>query len=198
MIGPPIGIAAGSVMEAGSSAALLAAAAAGDASAWRTIVTQYESLLWSVARSHRLASAEAADVVQTTWLRLVEYLGSIRDADRLGAWLATTARHESLRVIRLAGRVVPVEAATLDRVDDTDPAVDERLLASERDAALRRCLSQLSPNCQQLLRVLAATPPPTYLEVSAALGLPVGSIGPTRGRCLARLRTLLEAAQHFQ
>lgn len=189
---------AGSVMAAGSSAALLAAAADGDAAAWRAIVAQYESLLWTVARSYRLGSAEAADVVQTTWLRLVEHLGHIRDADRLGAWLATTARHESLRTIRLAGRAVPVEAATLDRIDDSAPPLDEQLLANERDAVLHRCLGQLSPGCQQLLRVLAASPPPSYQEVSAALGLPVGSIGPTRGRCLGRLRALLEAAQHLR
>lgn len=180
-------------MEAGSSAALLAAAAGGDAGAWRAIVAEYESLLWSIARSHRLGQSEAADVVQTTWLRLVEHLGRIRDPDRLGAWLATTARHESLRMIRLAGRATPVEAATLDRVDDHAPPVDEHLLEHERDTALRRSLALLSPACQQLLRVLMATPPPSYSDVSAALGLPVGSIGPTRGRCLARLRALVEA-----
>lgn len=176
-----------------SSAQLVAAAAGGDATAWRAIVERFEQLLWAVARGHRLGQSEAADVVQTTWLRLVENLDRIRDPDHLGAWLATTARHESLRVIRLSGRAVPVDGETLDLTAAPDAPVDAHLLVRERDALIWQAVRQLSPACQQLLRVLMATPPPSYQEVSAALGLPVGSIGPTRGRCLAKLRSLVDA-----
>jgi RNA polymerase sigma factor (sigma-70 family) len=173
---------------------LLEAAARGDQAAWDALVDRYANLLWSVARAHRLSDADAADVVQTTWLRLVEHLGRIKDPDRLPGWLATTTRHECLRQIRRADRERPSDGASWQSEADQDAAVDAALLAGERDAALWRALATLSEQCQQLLRVLMAAPPPSYAEVAAALDMPIGSIGPTRQRCLGRLRERVGAA----
>lgn len=168
--------------------ALLEAAARGDQAAWDALVDRYASLLWSIARAHRLADADAADVVQTTWLKLVENLGRIKDPERLPGWLATTARHECLRQIRRADRERPTDDADW-RVDPAPgEAVDAALLLDERNAALWRALETLSDQCRRLLRVLMATPPPSYAEVADALDMPIGSIGPTRQRCLGRLR----------
>jgi len=171
--------------------ALAQAAADGDASAWDQLVERYSGLVWSVVRAHRLTGADAADAAQTTWLRLVEHLGDIRAPEALGAWLATTARRESLRLLRVGSRQVPTE--DIDLPDDGEPAaLDARLLAEERDAALWSAFATLDERCQTLLRILVADPMPSYEEVGAALGLPIGSIGPTRGRCLERLRARLE------
>jgi RNA polymerase sigma factor (sigma-70 family) len=173
---------------------LVAAAAAGDQQAWDALVDRYTSLLWSVARSYRLSAPDAADVVQTTWLRLVEHLGQIADPDRLPGWLATSARRECLRLLRRADRDGVPYTPLLDMPDDA-PELDAGLLRDERDAALWSALALLDDYCQQLLRVLIADPPPTYAEVSAALGIPVGSIGPTRARCLSKLRRLARISE---
>jgi RNA polymerase sigma factor (sigma-70 family) len=156
------------------------------------LVERYTSLLWSVARSYRLPETDAADVVQTTWLRLVEHLDRIADPDRLPGWLVTTVRRECMRLVRRAGRET---YAALADVPDDAPAVDAALLRDERDAALWRAFAQLGDFCRQLLRVLMADPPPAYAEVSAALDIPVGSIGPTRARCLAKLRRAASISQ---
>ncbi|MFN2494392.1 MAG: RNA polymerase sigma factor [Pseudonocardiaceae bacterium] len=171
-------------------------AEAGDQAAWNALVDRYTKLLWSVARAHRLGDADAADVVQTTWLRLVEHFGRISDPERLAGWLATTARRECLHMLRRAGRevVAPSEDALLDVVDERSAPVDARLLAEERDVALWSCFERLSVRCQVLLRILMATPPADYVTVAATLGMPVGSIGPTRGRCLDQLRKLAAGA----
>ena len=174
--------------------ALLAAAAGGDQAAWDTLVQRHSSLLWSIARSFRLSRGAAADAVQTTWLRLVENLDRIAEPDRLAGWLATTVRRECLLTIRRAGREHRAggEELVID-LPDPAPPVDDRVLREERNAVLWQALGRLGEKCQQLLRVLMASPPPAYQEVSAALGMPVGSIGPTRQRCLAQLRELVGA-----
>lgn len=176
----------------GSNADLLARAAAGEGAAWVAVVERYENLLWSVGRAHRLGTADAGDVVQTTWLRLLENLGRIRDPERLAGWLVTTARRECLGLLRRSGREVVggIDDAAADLADELAPALDAHLLAEERDVALWSCFQHLSQRCQLLLRVLMAADPPAYAEVSAALGMPIGSIGPTRMRCLERLRQL--------
>jgi RNA polymerase sigma factor (sigma-70 family) len=177
-----------------SAGQLLALASDGAQAAWDEIVRRYERLVWSVARAHRLESSDAADAVQTTWLRLVEHLGSIHDPDRLGAWLATTARRESLRIVGRRKRerqdAADDELAVLA---DDGIGVEESLLGSERDAMVLRAVRELEPRCQQLLRVLSASPPPRYEAVAEAFGMPIGSIGPTRGRCLHRLKDVLLA-----
>jgi RNA polymerase sigma factor (sigma-70 family) len=174
-----------------ATATLLARAAQGDQRAWDELVSEHTRLLWAVARSFRLDAADANDVVQTTWLRLVEHLDKIEDPSRLIGWLVTTARREAMRVLRRSGRERPVvEDTVLDRPDE-GPPVDAALLVDERDRALWQAFSRLSERCRQLLRV-AVTEPQAYDEISAALGMPVGSIGPTRRRCLTQLRALLE------
>jgi RNA polymerase sigma factor (sigma-70 family) len=178
-----------------ATGALLQQACDGDERAWDELVNRYTNLLWSVARSYRLDSADAADAVQTGWLRLLEHLGSIEDPERLVGWLVTTVRRECLRILRRQGRERPAapEETTFEVVDPAGP-VDSRLTRQERDAELWGAFERISERCQQLLRVLMASPPPSYGTVSKALGIPVGSIGPTRARCLARLRTILDSA----
>jgi RNA polymerase sigma factor (sigma-70 family) len=158
----------------------------GDAAAWECLVDHFTGLLWSITRSFRLGSGEAADVVQTTWLRLVEHLGRIEQPDRIGAWLATTARNECL--VALRRRRGDSGGSYLDDLADPGPEPDHVLLSDERNAALWSALDGLSDACRSLLRILATDPPPSYLEVSAALSMPVGSIGPSRARCLEQLR----------
>jgi RNA polymerase sigma factor (sigma-70 family) len=126
--------------------------------------------------------------VQTTWLRLVEHLDRLREPEWVGAWLATTARHECLRLIRRGAREVAVsDMAGFD--EGSDASIDRAVLSSERDAVLWRAFGRLGERCQALLRILMADAPPSYQEVAAALGMPIGAIGPTRRRCLERLRT---------
>lgn len=171
-----------------SDADLVTAAGAGDQSAWDALVARYQGRVWAIARAHRLNTADAEDVFQVTFLRLVTHIGTIRDPNRVGAWLATTARHECLRLLRRAGRAVPSDDdSVLDAADHLMPPPDMKLLAGERQVALWKALGRLSAQCQRLLRVLMADPEPTYEEVSKALGMPIGSIGPTRGRCLKHL-----------
>ena len=168
---------------------LVRAAAAGDQAAWDRLVERFNGLVWSVVRAHRLGGSDASDVVQTTWLRLVEHLGRLQDPERVGAWLATTARRECLRTLRHSARMVVSEEPP-EQV--TEPQMDAALLVEERDRALWQAFGGLSERCQGLLRLLVADPPPSYDEVSAALDMPIGSIGPTRQRCLDRLRGLAE------
>jgi RNA polymerase sigma factor (sigma-70 family) len=169
------------------------AAADGDREAWNNLVARYSGLIWGVTRAHRLGDADAADVFQTTWLRLVEHLDSIRNPDGLGAWLATTARHECLRVLRVGQRHVLTDGFDLPE-EGSAAQLDTRLLTDERDAALWRAFSGITERCRTLLRMLVADPPPSYEEVGAALDMPIGSIGPTRARCLEQLRKRLATA----
>jgi len=147
-----------------------------------------------MTRDFRLAESDAADVVQATWLRLLEHIDRIEYPDRLGSWLATTARHECLRHLAAGKKVMLVQDDDdLKDVAAHQPEVDERLLADERARAVREAMTSLPSRWQQLIELLMADPPASYAEISDQLGLPVGSIGPTRGRCLERLRVLLQA-----
>jgi RNA polymerase sigma factor (sigma-70 family) len=166
-------------------------AAAGDRRAWSELVEEFEGMLWAIARGHRLCHADGADVVQTTWLRLAENLDRLRDPARLGAWLATTARRECLRTLRASTREHP-DPAPPEAIDRENPPIDGALIEAERDAALRSALERLPARDQALLLMLVADSPPSYEEIGAALSMPIGSIGPTRGRALARLRGQLE------
>jgi RNA polymerase sigma factor (sigma-70 family) len=175
------------------SAQLVLAAAAGDARAWERLVDAYVGLIWAIARNHRLSANDAADVSQTTWLRLVEQIDRLNDPSRVGAWLATTARRECLRVLGRAKRNVLLADTdvVLDGRAAEAPEVDAGLLARERDDEVQVALQTLPRRCQDLLQLLMLDPPPSYEEISAALDMPIGSIGPTRGRCLRRLQHLL-------
>jgi len=172
-------------------ARLVTAAAAGDEGAWNALVQEFNGLLWGVARAHRLSDADAADVVQATWLRLLEHLGHLRDSSRVGAWLATTARRESLRVLRESGRVVQFGD---DEPEPESDAIspDDALLERERDRALWQAFTRLRGRDQALLRLLVADAEPSYEEIAAALDMPIGGIGPTRQRALQRLRDELD------
>jgi RNA polymerase sigma factor (sigma-70 family) len=171
-----------------STAELLQAALAGDRVAWARIVDDYTRLLWWIARSHRLDEATSADVVQTVWLQLIRFGDRITEPDRLGAWLAITARRESMR--RTAPTEVP-SAALGNGADRFGAPSDERLLDEETVAIVLAAFERLSPDDQRLLRLVCDVPPRSYDEIAALLGRSTGSIGPTRQRAVARLRTLL-------
>ncbi len=167
-------------------------AAGGDAKAWNELVQQYSGLVWSVARGYGLDTADAADVVQTSWLRLAENLACLRDPDRVGAWLATTARRESLRVLRRGQRQIPSGMDLGEDITSEDGQPELPVLRRERDAAVSHAFQGLPALCRALLRVLMSDPAPSYAEVSEVLDMPVGSIGPRRARCLDRMRTAFE------
>ena len=176
-------------------ARLVRGAATGDRQAWERLVDQYARLIWSITADFKLAESDAADVAQTTWLRLLEHIDRIEYPDRVGSWLAATARNECLRNLAARKRVVLApDEEVLSGVVAAGPEVDERILADERDQVVRDALSNLPRRWQRLLELLMADPPTPYSDISDELGLPVGSIGPTRGRCLAQLRVLLQAS----
>ena len=170
---------------------LVEQARAGDQAAWEAIVDRFSGLVWASARAHRLSPAHAADVTQNTWLRLVENLDRIQDPERLGAWLATTARRDCLRTIRLGQREQPTDEQRLWDIPAAD-ALDAGLIVRERDTSLWRAMHAIDERCQALLRMVAAPEPPSYEEIGAALEMPIGAIGPTRARCLDKLRRSLE------
>lgn len=167
-------------------------AADGDQRAWDALVARYSGLVWAVARSFRFNDADAGDVFQATWFRLVEKLGQIRNGDGLGSWLATTARNEAIDMLRRRGRESPADVAEhLDRAPSTTGLPEEEVLRSEEHRLLRQAVNRLPERCGRLLRAMGAQPAPSYAELGAALDMPVGSIGPTRARCLETLRGLL-------
>jgi RNA polymerase sigma factor (sigma-70 family) len=173
--------------------ALVTAAAAGEPQAWSELIDRYAVLIRSVCRAHRLCDADTDDVAQLTWLRAVEHIGRLRDPDRFGAWVGTTARRECLRVLHGRKRVVPTADEVREPLfaDHVDP--DEVALAAERRAAVRHALTTLPPRQQRLLRLLHADPCPSYEAIGEQLDMPIGSIGPTRGRALERLRKEIHA-----
>lgn len=170
---------------------LVRAAGAGDQRAWECLVTEFSGMIWAVARAHRLNDADAADVAQTSWLALLQHIEQLNEPAAVGAWLATTARRECLRVLRTGTRTHPF-GDDAPEGEAADPAPGDQLLARERDEALWRSFSQLNPSDQALLRLLLAEPRPAYEEIAAALDMAIGSIGPTRQRALKRLRRQLE------
>ncbi len=173
-------------------ARLVKRAGDGDQAAWHVLVEQFSGLVWSVVRAHGLYNADAYDVFQTVWLRCVEHLGRLRDPERLAGWLATTARHECFRVTRMARRSQPVAEVVLDAdVDAGEDRLVERLSDLDEQAAFRRALALLPEQCRILLRMLLTDPPLSYDEISDSLSIPRGSIGPTRQRCLDRVRRLV-------
>jgi len=182
-------------LDASDVARLVRRAAEGDRTAWERLVDQYARLIWSITVEFKLVESDAADVAQTTWLRLLEHIDRIQYPDRVGSWLAATARNECLRNLAARKRVVlGHDDAELDSAVAHGPAIDERLLADERAQVVRDALSRLPRRWQRLLEMLMADPPVPYADISDELGLPIGSIGPTRGRCLAQLRVLLQAS----
>ncbi|WP_216849533.1 RNA polymerase sigma factor [Pimelobacter simplex] len=168
---------------------LVPAAREGDQDAWDTIVDRFAPLVDAIIRGHRLSEADGDDVSQTVWLRLVEHLGDLREPDALPGWIRTTTRHECLRLLAARGRVRPVDPqddAGLDAV--AEDTTDTGLLDAERAQLLREALAELPEARRALLLLLLADPPVAYDEISRLLGMPIGSIGPTRARALDQLR----------
>lgn len=174
---------------------LVRGAADGDPNAWEGLIDRYGRLIWSITRDFKLVESDAADVFQTTWMRLIEHIDRIDHPDRVGSWLAATARNECLRSLAARKRVVLAheDDDLFDGPAAHEPEIDEALLAEERAEVVREAITHLPQRWQRLMEMLMADPPVSYAEISDELGLPVGSIGPTRGRCFARLRVLLQA-----
>jgi DNA-directed RNA polymerase specialized sigma24 family protein len=163
---------------------LARAAAAGDQHGWDGLVERFGELVWSTTRAYGLSPGDGADAAQTTWLRLAEQLGHIEDQhERLGVWLATTARRESLRLLGAARGTIAAPAAA-----PPGPAGEPGPGDPGREALLWRVVRELPEHCRRLLRVLLTVPPPSHEEVSAALDLPVAGIAAARDACLQDFR----------
>ena len=169
---------------------LVAGARKGDKQAWDALVERYAPLVWAICRRHRLGRADADDVAQSVWLRLVDQLHKVREPAALPGWLATTTRRECVRLLSAAqGPHATAYALDVESLPDQRAGTAEQeLLAAERHAALRAAFSQLPSHGQQLITLLIADPPTPYADISAQLGIPVGSIGPTRSRYLNKMR----------
>jgi len=162
----------------------------GEQQAWDALIERFAPLVWSICRRYQLGGADAGDVAQTVWMRLVEQLDKIRDPAALPGWLATTTRHQCCRALREARRSPAGFVPDAEDIPDQQNGMaEDELLAAERHAALREAFADLPPNCQQLIALLIVDPPLPYATISARLGIPIGSIGPTRSRCLDKLRS---------
>jgi RNA polymerase sigma factor (sigma-70 family) len=184
----------GDAMEP-SDEALLLACRAGDSTGWEMLVDRYQPLVYSIARRSGLDHDQSVDVFQRVFARLVEHLGRIEQPAQVGAWLATTARHEAWRVSRRA-RVI--EFTPLDALEVIEPLADDLLpeevvLRIEEQQVVRAALATLDERCRKLLTLLFyRTDVAPYAEIAATMGMSEGSIGPTRARCLRKLRQVLD------
>jgi RNA polymerase sigma factor (sigma-70 family) len=186
--------------------ALVRDAAAGDDAAWSELVARYDRLVRHVVRAHGIDVATSEDIVQVTWCRLVQNLDRVRQPERLGAWLSRTARNECLHVLRGWGRETPVEDDALRAlIGDVEADEDDDYDPEGLEAVVMQAFHTLDDQQRGLLRlVLLTEPKPSYEQISAALGRPIGSIGPTLGRCIDKLRRATlrlsaeEAALHAQ
>jgi RNA polymerase sigma factor (sigma-70 family) len=187
-------------MKSAQVAVLVARANQGDMDAWTKLVEEYSDMLWSITRRFRLSEAQGADAVQNTWLSLIEHLGEIRQPERLAGWLATTVRRACLASIGESKREHPsdattgyLEAAHAGVSGQEHDCPEGHLVQREHYALVHSVLAELPVHHRRLMDLLMRTPSPCYQEVSRQLGLPVGSIGPTRQRILARMRVRLAA-----
>ena len=162
----------------------------GDSQAWDALVERYAPLVWSICRRNRLGSADAEDVNQSVWLALVDQLAALREPAALPGWLATTTQRECGRVLRTARgpQMAWYVPDAEDIADEHAVTAEEELLQAERHAALREAFTYLPPSCQQLIGMLIQDPPVPYAKISTELGIPIGSIGPSRRRCVDKLR----------
>lgn len=170
---------------------LVLRARAGDQRAWDEIVERFAPLVWGICMRHRLAPADADDVGQSLWLGLLEHLQTIREPAALPGWIATTTRRECLRLHEDARRRRAPLEGQVDDVLGADPTavpVDEGLLVEELRAAVRAAFARLAPQCRRLLALLVSDPPLPYVRIAEILDVPVGGLGPTRARCLEKLR----------
>jgi RNA polymerase sigma factor (sigma-70 family) len=186
---PPSGRKMVHMADSSEVSRLVRASADGSAEAWNELVRRYAPLVMAVARSYQLTGADAQDVSQTVWLRLVEHLSNLREPDALPGWLVTTTQRECHHHARQARRLLPVdpqEDGAMQQHSTADP--DAEILRAELHQALRDGMAELPARDQWLLRLRSADPPMPYHEISELVGMPIGSIGPTLQRCLTRLR----------
>jgi RNA polymerase sigma factor (sigma-70 family) len=185
-------------MYADDDATLIRFCRAGDQEAWELLVRRYQRLIYTVPRRAGLNEELAAEVFQSVCIALFEHLDRIRQPDRLGAWLVTTARRETLRQLRRE-RAVAVsfeEEVEIQQFADAGPLPDEQFERLERQLAIRQAMSTLDERSRTLLSMLFyESEPPAYAEIAARLGMPEGSVGPTRARCLQKLLRALETAE---
>jgi RNA polymerase sigma factor (sigma-70 family) len=168
---------------------LVSQAAAGDQGAWNRLVERYAPLVWAICVRKGLSRQDIDDVGQNVWLLLVEHIGTIREPAALPGWLVTTTHRECLKVLQAAHRNEHAELPPEDQLPgDAKPSIEDEILAAERDAALRAAFDELPRRCRELLLMLFSDPPRSYTDISATLDRGKGSIGPTRARCLERLR----------
>lgn len=177
--------------RAARMADLLSAARAGSEDALGQIVSELSPLLWQVARSAGLSQGDAEDVLQTVWMRLITHLDGIHDAGALTGWLVTTTKREAWRVRAASRKQLPVDQDVFADLPEKGLGSEEQVILEDQRRELWAAIGMLSRRCQELLRIMAFAPRSDYATVAAALGMRVGSIGPTRGRCLAKLRALL-------
>jgi len=171
---------------------LLHAATTGDQVAWRELVHRFEPIVAGTILDLGLQPADARDAAQRTWLQMVENHSKIRKPDALGGWLRTTARHECLRIIRERWRVDPIDDPDGDRFRDAAVDVEQTVVDAETARRLRHLVGTLPPRSALLLTELFGDEPPGYAELARLTGIPIGSIGPTRGRALQLLRRLFD------
>ena len=176
---------------ASRAASLFRAFREGDEARMGDLVALVTPILWHTARAQRLERELAEDVVQTSWLALVRSADSIADPQAVLQWLIVTVRREAWRVVKRDARVEPREFESDDVPTSPEAAPEEQVLRDDNASRLWQHVAHLNDRCRELLRVIAFAERPDYASVAESLGMPVGSIGPTRGRCLAKLRQLL-------
>ena len=176
-----------------STAELVFSARDGDRAAYEELVERHQRQVWAAVRGFRLSDADAHDAVQMTWLRLVENLHRLTDPTRLGAWLTTTAKRECLRLIRRRNREIGTPEEFFNAVvDERDPGPEQQVTDEAMTRLLWQLVAELPTQGQTLLKAVTCADRPAYADISRATGMAVGSIGPTRGRYLVRLRKLIE------
>lgn len=174
---------------------MLRLAADGEQRAWDALVDRFGQMVWSVTRGFRLDEAAAKDVSQTVWLKLIERIDTIEDPERLPGWLATTCRREAMRVARVRKRDVPTDFE-YDVEDKASPSLDEMLIDDEENRFVVQAFKALDETCRELLRLMTIEPALTYEDISRATGRPIGSLGPTRARCLDKLKSAIARIRH--
>lgn len=163
----------------------------GDAGGVDGLVRTMTPVLWNVVRAYGLSQDLTQDVIQSTWLILIRRADTIADPHAVASWLTTTARREAWRAAGREARSLTVSDDDLEYLSEVAPSAEDRAVVDDRDSLLWECVRALPERCRRLLRIVAFDERPDYARVAQELSMPVGSIGPTRGRCLAKLRDAL-------
>jgi RNA polymerase sigma factor (sigma-70 family) len=187
----PVTVRASQPERSARIARLVSAAQQGSEEALGEIVTEFSPMLWHIARAAGLSTDDAEDVLQTVWMRLLAHLNDIQTSAALAGWLVTTTKREAWRVRGAGRKQLPADTEMFTALPEPTPGTEEQVITDDQRRVLWLAIGKLSERCQELLRIIAFVPRPDYAAVAAELGMPVGSIGPTRGRCLAKLRALL-------